>query len=103
MEEVATAQLHCSTDQMSREHGGKANTSKLFFFALSFGKNMSENTRAVGNVPTVLPYVMKALIPPRACLDTKFHPKFYYAKRRFPITSKYRYMHGVLNIDEIKN
>jgi hypothetical protein len=30
-------------------------------------------------------------------------PKFYYVKRRFPITSKCRQMHGVLNVDEIKN
>jgi hypothetical protein len=37
-----------------------------------------------------------------ACLDTKFHPKFHYTKRRFPVTSKYRHMHGVLNIDKIK-
>jgi hypothetical protein len=29
--------------------------------------------------------------------------KFYYAKRRFSVTSKYRQMHGVLNVDEIKN
>jgi hypothetical protein len=28
-------------------------------------------------------------------------PKFYYAKRRFPITSKCRHMYEVLNIDEI--
>jgi hypothetical protein len=39
----------------------------------------------------------------RPCLVSKFSPKFYYAKRRFPITSKYRQMHGVLNVDEIKN
>jgi hypothetical protein len=38
-----------------------------------------------------------------ACLDSKYFSKFHYAKRRFPITSKYRHMHGVLNIDEIKN
>jgi hypothetical protein len=38
-----------------------------------------------------------------ACLDPKFSLKFYYAKRRFPITLKCRQMHGVLNIDEIKN
>jgi hypothetical protein len=38
-----------------------------------------------------------------ACLDTKFHPKFYYVKRRFPVISKYRHMYGVLNIDKIKN
>jgi hypothetical protein len=31
----------------------------------------------------------------------KFTPKFYYAKRRFSITSKYRHIYGVLNIDEI--
>jgi hypothetical protein len=36
-------------------------------------------------------------------LYPKFSPKFYYAKRRFPITSKCRQMHGVLNVDEIKN
>jgi hypothetical protein len=30
-------------------------------------------------------------------------PKFHRAKRRFPITSKCRHMHEVLNIDEIKN
>jgi hypothetical protein len=41
---------------------------------------------------------------PSACLDNKFHPKFHYAKKkRFLVTSKYRYMHGVLNIDKIKN
>jgi hypothetical protein len=33
----------------------------------------------------------------------KFTSKFHSAKRRFPITSKYRHMHGVLNVDEIKN
>jgi hypothetical protein len=38
-----------------------------------------------------------------ACLDFRIHPKFYYAKRRFPITSKYRQMHEVLNVDEIIN
>jgi hypothetical protein len=37
------------------------------------------------------------------CLDAKFPLKFHYAKRRFSITSKCRHMHGVLNIDEIKN
>jgi hypothetical protein len=40
---------------------------------------------------------------PVPCLDAKFFPKFYYAKRRFPVTSKYRHMYGVLNVDEIKN
>jgi hypothetical protein len=33
----------------------------------------------------------------------KYFPKFYYVKKRFTITSKYRHMHGVLNVDEIKN
>jgi hypothetical protein len=37
------------------------------------------------------------------CLDPKYFPKFYYVKRRFLITSKCRYMYGVLNVDEIKN
>jgi hypothetical protein len=35
-------------------------------------------------------------------LDPKFSPKFYY-KKRFSITSKYRQIHEVLNIDKIKN
>jgi hypothetical protein len=39
----------------------------------------------------------------RPCLDTKFTPKFHYAKRRFTITSKCRHIYGVLNVDEIKN
>jgi hypothetical protein len=42
----------------------------------------------------------KTLCP---CLVPNSTPKFYYAKRRFSITSKCRQMHGVLNIDEIKN
>jgi hypothetical protein len=33
----------------------------------------------------------------------EFTSKFYYAKRRFPITSKCRHIYGVLNVDEIKN
>jgi hypothetical protein len=35
--------------------------------------------------------------------DPKYFPKFYYAKRRFSITSKCRHMDEVLNVDEIKN
>jgi hypothetical protein len=38
-----------------------------------------------------------------ACLVPKFIPKFYYAKRKFPITSKRQHIYGVLNVDEIKN
>jgi hypothetical protein len=38
-----------------------------------------------------------------ACLDIKFFPKFHYANKKFPITSKCRYMYEVLNVDEIKN
>jgi hypothetical protein len=36
-------------------------------------------------------------------LVPQFVPKFHYAKRKFPVTSKYRQMHRVLNIDEMKN
>jgi hypothetical protein len=39
----------------------------------------------------------------RPCLVLKFTSKFYYVKRRFLITSKYRHMYGVLNVDKIKN
>jgi hypothetical protein len=41
--------------------------------------------------------------PRRALFSFPILPKFYYAKRRFFVTSKYRQMHGVLNVDEIKN
>jgi hypothetical protein len=37
------------------------------------------------------------------CLDSQIHSKFYYVKRRFSVTSKYRHIYGVLNIDKIKN
>jgi hypothetical protein len=37
------------------------------------------------------------------CLVPQFSPKFYYAKRRFSVTSKCRQMHRILNVDEIKN
>jgi hypothetical protein len=32
-----------------------------------------------------------------------FHTKKHCAEKRFPVTSNLRYMHGVLNVDEIKN
>jgi hypothetical protein len=38
-----------------------------------------------------------------ALIRSQILPKFYYAKRRFPITSKCMQMHGVLNVDKIKN
>jgi hypothetical protein len=37
------------------------------------------------------------------CLVSNFTSKFHYAKRRFSITLKCRQMHGVLNVDKIKN
>jgi hypothetical protein len=36
-------------------------------------------------------------------LDSRIHSKFHYAKRKFFITSKYRHIYEVLNVDEIKN
>jgi hypothetical protein len=44
--------------------------------------------------------VMKNVTQIRLCLVT---PKRHYRKRRFPVISNLRYMHGVLNVDEIKN
>jgi hypothetical protein len=40
---------------------------------------------------------------PGSRLVANFSLKFYCIKRRFPVISKYRHIHGVLNIDEIKN
>lgn len=40
---------------------------------------------------------------PRPCLVPPISWIWHYAKRRFSITSNLRYMHGVLNVDEIKN
>jgi hypothetical protein len=44
-----------------------------------------------------------SLLSKQACLVAPIFPKFYYAKRRFPVISKYRQMHEILNVDEIKN
>jgi hypothetical protein len=35
--------------------------------------------------------------------DSQLLSKFYYEKKRFPVTSKYRQRYRVLNVDEIKN
>jgi hypothetical protein len=43
------------------------------------------------------------MVTPGPCLDANFFPKFYYAKRRFSVTSKCRHMYRLLNVDEIKN
>jgi hypothetical protein len=40
---------------------------------------------------------------PSPRLDSRIHPKFSYAKRRFPIILKCRHIYRVLNVDEIKN
>jgi len=37
------------------------------------------------------------------CLVASNSRIWHYTKRRFPVTSNLRYMHGVLNVDEIKN
>jgi hypothetical protein len=42
-------------------------------------------------------------LPYRPGLVPDLVSKFHCAKRRFPITLKYWQMHGVLNVDEIKN
>jgi len=39
----------------------------------------------------------------RACLVLPNSRIWHYVKRRFPVTSNLWYMHGVLNVDEIKN
>ena len=38
----------------------------------------------------------------RGCLVTPNFKLWHYAKRRFSVISNLRYMHGVLNVDEIK-
>jgi hypothetical protein len=37
------------------------------------------------------------------CLVSNFNPQIILCKKKIPITSKYQHMHGVLNVDEIKN
>jgi hypothetical protein len=51
-------------------------------------------------LPAVCSFTLFHLSP---CLVPPILPKFHYAKRRFPVISKCRQMHGVLNVDEIKN
>jgi hypothetical protein len=36
-------------------------------------------------------------------LDIKIHPQILLCKKKIPVTLKYRHMHVVLNVDEIKN
>ena len=38
----------------------------------------------------------------RGCLVTLNSKLWHYEKKRFPVTSNLRYMHGVLNVDKIK-
>jgi hypothetical protein len=56
-----------------------------------------------GSDPRVVDKSTRHTASPMPYLDPKFFPKFYYVKRKFLITSKYRQMHGVLNVDKIKN
>jgi hypothetical protein len=58
------------------------------------------------SVPHPHPSLLEREPPPFRCcpcLVPNFSPKFHYAKRRFPVTSKCRHMYEVLNVDEIKN
>jgi hypothetical protein len=47
--------------------------------------------------------MLQAALNIRPCLDAKFQPQISMCKKKIPITSKCRHMHGVLNVDEIKN
>jgi hypothetical protein len=51
----------------------------------------------------VLPFSLALGLSFSLCLVLNFNLKFYYVKKKILITSKYRHMHGVLNVDEIKN
>jgi hypothetical protein len=46
---------------------------------------------------------MAAAAAAAAIRDPKFHPQIPLCKKKIPITSKCQHMHGVLNVDEIKN
>jgi hypothetical protein len=58
---------------------------------------------AVPHFLGVLPFSLALGLSFSLCLVLNFNLKFYYAKKKILITSKYRHMHGVLNVDEIKN
>jgi hypothetical protein len=60
----------------------------LVMLSIIGGKLFAENKKHLRSSPCLVPPIL---------------PKFHYAKRRFPVTSKCRQMYGVLNIDEIKN
>jgi hypothetical protein len=40
---------------------------------------------------------------PGPCLVPRFHSQILLCKKKIPVTSKWWHMHGVLNVDEIKN
>jgi hypothetical protein len=70
------------------------------YFLLQGTVDVGRFVAAAAAAATALP---EQSVPIRPRLVPNFSPKFYYAKRRFFVTSKCRHMHEVLNVDEIKN
>jgi hypothetical protein len=64
----------------------------------------AKDSSDLADVLLFLPGSLQQLCSPcDPCLVPQFSLKFHYAKRRFPVISKYRQMYEVLNVDEIKN
>jgi hypothetical protein len=98
-------------------HGSESKSSSSWLEPIGFGltrfKCVARETRLIDGYHAVLVVVAAATSSlvlllhdawTTICtLGPKFILKFYYAKRRFSITSKCRHIYGVQNVDEIKN
>ena len=61
-------------------------------------------THTANTLPSLhLRLIIKKGKESRPCLVAPNSRIWHYAKRRFSVTSNLRYIHGVLNVDEIKN
>ena len=85
--QVMPAQKGASSGGTSGPRQAKIGEDERAGEALDLRENQNESGEAC---------VGACLVPPNSQL-------YHYVKRRFPVTSNLRYMHGVLNVDEIKN
>jgi hypothetical protein len=72
-------------------------------YALSRTTELSMPASAYIHILYIHTYCNEASETLRPCLDTKFTSQISLCKKKIPITSKCRHMHGVQNRDEIKN
>jgi hypothetical protein len=78
-------------------------TMKVFSLLHFFKMNMVAVTSDVMAWQRTLVFVVQVLLEVEPCLVSRICPQISLCKKKILITSKCRHMHGVLDIDEIKN